>query len=115
MKKVWDSKELRWRIRQPWKLPRFVFENMKYSWQRITKGYCDKDLWNIDGWFMDIMPNMLQQFKENRNGSPSVLGSDYVNADGIRCNDTCHEEWDKILDEMIFLFKEMNEETCKRM
>ena len=114
MKNVWDSKEFRWRIRQPWKLPRFVFENIKYSWQRITKGYCDKDLWNIDGWFMDIMPNMLQQFKENRNGSPGVLGSDYVNADGILCNDACHEEWDKILDEMIFLFREMNEETCKR-
>ena len=114
MKNVWDSKELRWQIRQPWKLPRFVFGNMKYSWQRITKGYCDKDLWNIDGWFMDIMPNMLRQFKENRHGSPGVLGTDYVNADGIRCNDTCHEEWDEILDEMIFLFREMNEETCKK-
>lgn len=114
MKNVWNSKELRWRIRHPWKLLRFVFLNMKYSWQRITKGYCDKDSWNIDRWFMDIMPNMLQQFKENRNGSPGILGTDYVDADGIRCNDTCHEEWDKILDEMIFLFKEMNEETCKR-
>ena len=28
MKNVWDSKEFRWRIRQPWKLPRFVFENI---------------------------------------------------------------------------------------
>ena len=52
MKNVWDSKEFPWRIRQPWKLPRFVFENIKYSWQRITKGYCDKDLWNIDDWFI---------------------------------------------------------------
>ena len=43
MKNVWDSKELRWQIRKPWKLPCFVFENMKYSWQRITKGYCDKE------------------------------------------------------------------------
>ena len=29
-------------------------------------------------------------------------------------NDTCHAEWDKILDEMIFLFQEALEETCSR-
>lgn len=89
-------------------------DNVKYSWQRIIKGYCDKDLWNIDYWFMGIMPNMLRQFKETRHGSPSSLGEDYVNEDGIRCNDSCHEEWDKILDEMIFLFSEMNEYAYKK-
>lgn len=114
MKNVWSGDEFRWQLREPYRLPHLVFQNIKYSWQRITKGYCDKDLWNIDGWFMDIMPNMLQQFKENRHGSPGILGTDYVNADGIRCNDTCHQEWDEILDKMIFLFREMNEETCQK-
>lgn len=114
MKNVWNVDEFRWRLREPYRLPHLVIRNIKCSWQRITKGYCDKDLWNIDGWFMDIMPNMLCQFKETRHGSPGVLGTEYVDADGIICNDTCHEEWDKILDEMIFLFREMNEETCKK-
>lgn len=27
-------------------------------------------------------------------------------------NDTCHEEWDKILERMIFLWRESNECTC---
>ena len=57
---------------------------------------------------------MLQQLKDTRHGSPRCLGEDYVNEYGIRCNDTCHEEWDNILDEMIFLFHEMNEETCQK-
>ena len=26
----------------------------------------------------------------------------------------CHSQWDKILDEMIFLFREMNDETCQK-
>ena len=30
------------------------------------------------------------------------------------CNDECHAEWDKILDKMIFLFREMNEEMCQK-
>lgn len=114
MKNVWSGDEFRWQLREPYRLPHLVIQNIKYSWQRITKGYCDKDLWNIDGWFMDIMPNMLQQFKEKRHGSPGALGTDYVNADGILCNDTCHQEWDEILDKMIFLFREMNEETCRK-
>ena len=29
-------------------------------------------------------------------------------------NDTCHEEWDKILDKMIFLWRESKEESCSR-
>ena len=32
----------------------------------------------------------------------------------ISCNDECHSEWDRILDNMIFLFREMNEETCQK-
>ena len=37
MKNVWDNKEFRWRIRQPWKLPRFVFENIKNKRDKIGK------------------------------------------------------------------------------
>lgn len=110
MRNVWEGQEFKWCLKKPWKLPKLFCKKVKYSWQRITKGYCDSDLWNIDDWFLGIMPDMLQQFKETRHGSPGCLGEDYINEDGIRCNDSCHEEWDKILDEMIFLFRKMDEE-----
>ena len=29
-------------------------------------------------------------------------------------NDTCHEAWDRILDRMIFLWRETDEETCSK-
>ena len=29
-------------------------------------------------------------------------------------NDTCHEEWDKILERMIFLWRETDEESCSK-
>lgn len=114
MKNVWERNTFKWYYRKPWKLPRLLFKHIKYSWQRITKGYCDKDLWSIDSWFIKIIPDMLQQFKETRKGSPGCLGQVYVDDKGITCNDICHEEWDKILEEMIFLFREMDEDECQR-
>lgn len=69
----------------------------------------------MDGYLQRLVPDMLQDLKDNRNGSPSYLGENYTNEDGILVNDTCHDEWDKILDNMIFLWRESNEETCKRI
>lgn len=43
-----------------------------------------------------------------------MLGENYANDKGFTVNDKCHEEWDKILDRMIFLLGEMNEDTCKK-
>lgn len=60
----------------------------------------------------NLIPSMLQELKETRHGSPARLGEDYVNEKGILCNDTCHEEWDKVLDKMIYLWHEAVEETC---
>lgn len=69
----------------------------------------------MDDYLQRLVPDMLQDLKDNRNGSPSYLGENYTNEEGILVNDTCHDEWDKILDNMIFLWRESNEETCKRI
>ena len=42
------------------------------------------------------------------------IGKNYVNEDGILVNDTCHAEWDRVLDRMIFLWRESSEETCSK-
>ena len=114
MYNVWDKSDFWYERKRPWNIPRLVLRNIKYSWQRITRGYCDKDLWSIDYWFMNLIPDMLQQFKDTRHGSLGNLGTEYTDEHGILCNDECHAEWDKILEQMIFLFREMNEETCKK-
>lgn len=114
MKNVWEWQEFRWYLKEPWKWPKLFCKNIKYSGQRITKGYCDRDLWDIDHWFMKVIPDMLQQFKETRDGSPSLLRDNCVNDEGSDYIDSYHEEFDKILAEMIFWFREMDEETCQR-
>lgn len=54
---------------------------------------------DIADWFCPWMAEKLQYLKDNRHGSPQVLG------------ENCHEKWDEILDEIIFLFNESWEPT----
>lgn len=37
---------------------------LKHAYQRVTKGYSYRDLWNIDYWFLTVVPKMLQEFSE---------------------------------------------------
>ena len=82
--------------------------------QRAERGYADDDVWNMYDWFQKMIVPMLKQFRAGHTGSPSDLGENYVDENGILQNDKCHDEWDAILDRMIFLATEMNEDTCQR-
>lgn len=77
--------------------------NIKWRMQRANRGFSDKDVWDIDVWFLDVMPKMLTQLKETTHSAPLLPNTD---------QDTCHEEWGKILDRMIFLLHEMDEDKC---
>lgn len=115
MKSVFWPDDYSYQIRKNiFKIPGLLIRDFKYCWQRITRGYCDRDIWSIDDWFLGVVPDMLQQLKDTRHGSPGILGENYANEEGIICNDTCHSEWNKILGEMIFLLREASEDTCMR-
>ena len=62
---------------------------IKHCYQRITKGYSYRDLWNIDMWFLNTFPKMLEDFKKVTPGYPGYM---------------TQEEYYAVLDRMIFLF-----------
>ena len=95
---AWREHNILGVIRQLW-------EDMRCTYQRAKYGYCYRDLWNIDAWFLDIMPRMLEEHRDTRHGSPLTEGT---------TEETCHEKWTEILDRMIFLFREASENTCTR-
>lgn len=76
-----------------WKIDR------KMAKQRAKKGYCDLDVWNINTFIEEKLVAMLKEFIKGNNGYPPELTPD---------------EWDNILNRMIFLLTEMNEETCSK-
>jgi len=85
--------------------------NLKHIYQRARKGYSYRDLWSIDYWFMEIMPKMLSDFKNNLHGCPAQFTT---NDDGTQNQDIEKgmKEWEDIIDRMIFCFKEMNDDVC---
>lgn len=87
---------------------------IKWSRQRIVYGFAECDVWDMDVFLQRLIPEMLQTLRETHHGAPAYLGEIYTNEDGIIVNDSCHEEWDGILDKMIFLWRESYEETCSR-
>lgn len=83
-------------------LGRFI----KFSFQRIIRGWCDADVWNIDDWFLSIMPDMLQQLKETEFGYTQMF------LDNGDLDPDSEEKWKDILDKMILLFRDSYEPTC---
>lgn len=71
-----------------WKNIKQFFRNIKYAFQRATKGYSDYDRWSIDIYLAYLLPAMLLDMKENTVGYPALEGL------------SSPEEWDKILEEM---------------
>ena len=78
-----------------------IFRKIKWFLQRGKNGFCDYDTYDIDYWFLKIMPKLLQRYIE-------------LNDKGLGAYpDFCsYDEWVDIIDEMIHCFKESNEETC---
>ena len=64
---------------------RSLFEILKYSYQRATKGYCDIDLYSLTDWYLFVIRNSLKEFNEIYKSTPSHLTS---------------EEWDKIIEDI---------------
>ena len=90
----------------------------KWKMQRYKRGYSDADCWDIYGWFLNIMPKMLQQMRDNLHGYPADLPAHSTNqivSNSVIDNaeeEPGFKEWKEILDRMIFLLKEMDEEKC---
>jgi len=73
---------------------------IKYAWQRAFRGYDDRAVWNINTWFLDIMPKLLTHMKENHCGYPQGLSDN---------------KWEKILGTMSTCFTEADEDKCSKV
>ena len=45
--------------RHPVRWLRCFFRSFKYAWQRITRGWADCDVWEMDEYLLQILPEML--------------------------------------------------------
>ena len=80
-------------------------EDIICIYQRLRYGYCYRDIWSIDQWFLTVVPNMIHDLRVNSHGYPSFFEG--PEEENIR-------KWDRILGRMEFLFREANEDTCRK-
>ena len=58
-------------LRHPLKFSRYVLKDIKFGWQRVTRGWADCDVWNMDSWFLAIAPEMLRALADRTDAYPS--------------------------------------------
>ena len=46
-----------------------------------------RNVWNRDR-FLDVVPDMLEEYKKSHHGSTGILGENYQNEEGFLVNDT---------------------------
>ena len=61
---------LRYRIRHPIERIHDYYLNIKYSIQRVCRGWCNMDTFEIDSWFLNVVPDMLRYLREHKSGFP---------------------------------------------
>ena len=63
---------LPWRfyLRKPWKFFEDAWLNLKAAWQRATRGWADRDTWNLDSYLLEILPEMIDYLREHTHGYP---------------------------------------------
>lgn len=131
---LFDWQELRWEWHSQKLIGIFKWfrRELRFARQRVRRGYCDMDVWNLYDWFLDVVPDMLQRLRDTGVGYPcsgepnaSQSISPEVYNRVTDSNETVHDdeqvafdrgqrEWHATLDRMIFLFHEANEDRCAR-
>lgn len=95
---------LKYRLLHPLERIQDIGLNIKYAYQRIKYGWCVKDTFDIDTWFLNVFPQMLRYFRDNLHGHPV-----FILDDGELDPDSEHR-WNMILDEMISCFDAINQD-----
>lgn len=58
----------RWEI---WGRIKWFFRSIHCAWQRITKGFCYRDVWNLDTYYSKLFVSTLIYLKNNHTGCPN--------------------------------------------
>lgn len=75
------------------------FRNIKFAYQRITKGYADFDLWNLDYYIRAVLTKSINELADIAHGYPGVglFSDEQAKQDGYKDG---YDRWVSYLKEM---------------
>ena len=59
-------------LRHPLKFFSSLWKILKRAYQRVTRGWCDMDAWEMDNWFITIAPQMIRKIAVDGWGYPGI-------------------------------------------
>ena len=85
-----------------------LWYDIQCFFEKGKKGYCWRDVMNVDYFLINLLPNMLEEFNQKRNGYPGRLMLKYPDLN----DDERSAIWGEYIKEIIQHFKNGNEDTC---
>jgi len=61
----------KWYLTHPWLLIKDITRNIKWAWQRVNRGWDDRDLWSLDIRICVLMEQWLNEFMEENPSYPA--------------------------------------------
>ena len=120
-------------IRHPIESIKCFFISLKWGYQRVKKGYCDKDLMiGVNNWFLEMFPKVIDEIKKEKIGIPGIIHCEVIEEFGftldgywnINTDDMCEihkqidaeaeKRWHDILSRISFLLRETDERQCSK-
>ena len=94
----------------------------KWLAQRTKRGFSDYDVYEINTWFLNIIPEMISELIKRNNSFPAWLEFDYLKKHNLDWSDLtekkkeemvnfCFKKWTAILLEMEKIFREAAKEN----
>ena len=119
-------------IRHPIESIKCFFISMKWAYQRVKKGYCDRDiLFGVKNWFLEMLPEVIDEIRREKTTVPIICYDEVLKSFGLNpeeywdyCNNDLHKEnhervdaeakkrWHDILSRISFLLRETVEWKC---
>ena len=113
----WDKENAKW-YNKYFVIPFHTFINtiknspseVKWFYQRGSRGWSDRSAWSIDTWLVDNLIPMLERLKNNKHGTPLSMfrKKDGVDKDGNPTDEAsvlAEQRWDNVLNEILYGLK----------
>jgi hypothetical protein len=103
-----------WRWWKHYLSPRTYYYYFKYKIQRANRGWADCDIWSLDNYLAEWIPDALKRLKDVKHGIPmEVFPTDpqYIDHTGNATDEAmkiASKTWDEILGKMIAGFEAYN-------
>ena len=68
MLNIFEKTPYRWW--QIWKIIKFYFGTLKCAWQRMTKGYCYRDVYDLSEFYLELFSASLNELSKTAHGYP---------------------------------------------